>query len=187
MKIIIIILLFFSASNITAQPFINIHDLNYQKHAGYIELNNGEKINGDFEYAFWEFPTYNLRYYSPNGKMAERYSVKNIKKVVLSGGDGWLSPKDSTYFIVHDKSRHFYRQLTFGKDFQIYDGFFNVDEIVGMVTNYFLVKKAGSFIKLNSAEKLIKWLKENEARKIKWHYGITVQQIIRQLNGMDKI
>jgi len=184
-KVIILLLIFFPSSNLVGQPFVNVRDQYYQKHIGDIVLNNGKKIKGHFEYAFWEFPTYNLRSYSSSDKMVKRYYISKIKKVVLAGSDGWLSIMDSTYFIVHDKSRHFYRQLTFEKDFQLYDGFFNVDEYVGLVTDYFLVKAKGKFIKLNSAKKLIKWLQENEGDKIKWKKDITVQQIIRQLNGLN--
>ena len=179
-------MLIFSSLNVCGQPFPNFHDQNYQKHGGYIELNNGEKIKGVFEFAYWEFPTYNLKLYSPEDKMVKRYSVRKIKTVVLSGSDGWLSNKDSTYFIVHDKSRYFYRQLTFGKGFQLYDGFFNVDEYVGMVTPWFLIKTKEGYIELDHVKELIKWLKENAGNKIKWHKDITVQQIIRQLNGLGK-
>ncbi len=186
MKKIIVFLLIFLSLNVAEQPFPNFHDQNYQKHSGYIELNNGEKIKGVFEFAYWEFPTYNLKSYSSDGKMAKRYSIQNIKTVVASGSDGWLSNKDSTYFIVHDKSKYFYRQLTFGIDFQLYDGFFNVDEYVGMVTPYFLIKTKEGFLELNHVKDLIKWMKENAGDKIKWHQDITVQQIVRQLNGLSK-
>ncbi|MEO8853229.1 MAG: hypothetical protein ABI359_05595 [Ginsengibacter sp.] len=60
--------------------------------------------------------------------------------MVLAGSDHWLTNRD-TYFIVHDKSRQFYRQLTFGKDFQLYDGFFNTNGYVGLVTNYSWLKQ----------------------------------------------
>jgi hypothetical protein len=72
--------------------------------------------------------------------VAKRYYTTNIKKVVLAESDGWLTNMDSTYFIVYDKCRHFYRQLTLGRDFQLYDGFFNTDGYVGLVTSYFLGK-----------------------------------------------
>ena len=140
MKKLVTIFLFFSTFNVAAQPFATFHGQYHKKNIGYIELNNGEKINGDFEYAFWEFPTYNLKLLSPGEKVLKRYYITKIKKVVLSGSDRWLTNMDSTYFIVHDKCRHFYRQLTFGKNFQLYDGFFNTDGYVGLVTNYFLIK-----------------------------------------------
>ena len=181
---IIILLLTLSATSATAQPFPNFHDQNYQKHNGMIETNDAVKIGGTFEFAYWEFPTYNLKLYTTTGKMIRRYSIRKIKTVVLAGSDGWLSNKDSTYFIVHDKSKHFYRQLTFGNDFQLYDAFFNVDEYVGMVTPYFLIKTKGKFVELKHVKDLINWLRENEETKIKWNSEITVQQIIRQLNGM---
>jgi len=182
-KKIIMAFLIFLTINVSGQPFANGHDRYNQKHSGYIELNNGEKINGDFEYAFWEFPTYNLKLLSPSEKVLKRYYIPNIKKVVLAGSDHWLTNMDSTYFIVHDKCRHFYRQLTFGKDFQLYDGFFNTDGYIGLVTNYFLVKTKKGFIEFNNSDKLTKWLKEKFPNKIKWNEGITIQDIIRQLNG----
>ena len=183
MKKIIITFFIFSTLNVAGQPFANSRDNYYQKNSGYIELNDGEKIIGDFLYDLWEFPTYNLKLLSPREKVAKRYFIPKIKKIVLSGSDGWLTNMDSTYFIVHDQCRHFYRQLTFGKDFQLYDGFFNTDGYVGLVTSYFLVKTKKEFIEFNKPEKLKKWLKENYSDKIKWNDKITIQDIIRQLNG----
>ena len=183
MKKIIITLFLFSSSNIEAQPFINIHDFNYQNYSGYIVLNNGEKITGNFQYAFWEFPTYNLKLLSRDKKVVKRYYIPNIERVVLAGSDLWLTNKDSTYFIVHDKCRHFYRQLTFGNDFLLYDGFFNTGGYVGLVTDYFLIQTKEGFKEFPNGEKLKKWLRENFPNKIKWSEAITVQEIIRQLNG----
>jgi hypothetical protein len=45
------------------------------------------------------------------------------------------------------------------------------------------VKTKKGFIQFNKPEKLKKWLKENYPDKIKWNDNITVQDIIRQLNG----
>ena len=176
-------LLLFSSFNVAGQPFANYHDEYNKKHSGYIELTNGEKIEGTFEYAFWEFPTYNLKLLSPKGKVVKRYYISDIKKVVLAGSNDWLTNTDSNYFIVHDKCRHFYRQLTFGNDFQLYDGFFNTDGYVGLVTNYFLVKTKKGFIEFNNSDKLKKWLKEKYPNEIKWNEDITIQDIIRQLNN----
>ena len=185
MKKIIILFSIFSSLHVSGQPFFNVHDQNYQTHSGYIEFKNEKKISGVFKYAFWEFPNCSLKSYSSKNKMVKRYRIRQISKVVLAGSDTWLTKKDSTYFIVYGKWKQFYRQLTFGKNLQLYDGFFNVDEYVGLLTDYFLVKtKDGRFIEFNSAKKLIPWLKENSGSKIQWHKDITVQQIIRQLNGM---
>ncbi|MEO6838334.1 MAG: hypothetical protein ABI185_08085 [Ginsengibacter sp.] len=183
MKKLVSLFFIFLSFHASGQPFANFHDTFYKKNSGYIELNSGEKINGDFEYAFWEFPTYNLKLLSSSEKVMKRYYIPNIKKVVLTGSDHWLTNRDSTYFIVHDKSRHFYRQLTFGKDFQLYDGFFNTDGYVGLVTNYFLAKTKKRFIEFKNSDRLKKWLKENYPDEIKWNDNITIQDIIRQLNG----
>lgn len=182
-KIIIVAYIFFTVKVGAGQPFTNSKDEYYKTESGYIALNNGEKIKGDLEYSFWEFPTYNLKLLSPDEKVIKRYYITNIKKVVLAGSDRWLTNMDSTYFIVHDKCKHFYRQLTFGNDFQLFDGFFNTDGYLGLVTSYFLIKTKKGFIEFNNPEKLKNWLKENYPDKIKWNGDITVQDIIRQLNG----
>ena len=160
--------------------------INYQKHNGYIDFNNCEKITGIFEYGADEFPTYNLKSFTQSGKLIKRYKSNSIKEVVLARGDNSLSGKDSTYFKVLDKSKRLYRQLTFDKGMQIYDELFNVNERAGLVSPTLLIRRNGHLIKFNSTKSFINWIKENASDKIKWHDGITVLQIIRQLNGIDK-
>ena len=187
MKKLLIIISFFSALKTTAQyPVIissNKYAVDYKKHSGYIEFNNGEKITGIFQYAADEFPTYNLKSFTHDGELIIRYKSNDIKEVVLTGSDNSLSSKDSTYFKVLDKSKRLYRQLTFGKDVQIYDGLFNVNERYGLV-HYLLIKRHDQLIKFNSSNDFTNWMKENAPDKINWHEDITVEQIIRQLNGI---
>lgn len=188
MKKLVTIILFFSTLKANAQHLIiisnNKYSIDNQKHTGYIEFNNGEKITGIFEYATDEFPTYNLKSFAQNGKLIKRYKSKDIKKVVLAGSDSSLSQRDSTYFKVLDKSKRFYRQLTF-KDIEVYDWLFNVNEKSGLVYPNLLIKKDDQLTKFNSKESFINWVHKNAADKIKWHKDISVAQIIRQLNGMD--
>lgn len=189
MKKLVIIILFFSALKAKAQhPIIlssNKYAVDYQKHKGYIELNNGEKIVGIFEYAADEFPTHNLKSFTQGDKLIKRYKSNSIKRVVLVGNDNSLSNKDSTYFKILDKSKRFYRQLTFNNDMQIYDELFNVNERIGLVYPTLLIKKNNQLTKFNSKESFINWFHKNAADKIKWQKGLTVEQIIRQLNGID--
>lgn len=187
MKKLVISIFIFSTLTVTAQHVFVIQSkyaINYQKHNGYIDFNNGEKITGIFEYGADEFPTYNLKSFTQSDKLIKRYKSNSIKEVVLAGSDNSLSGKDSTYFKVLDKSKRLYRQLTFDKNIQVYDGLFNVNERFGLVYPYLLIKRNNQLIKFNSKEHFINWIQRNAADKIKWHEGITVEQIIRQLNGM---
>ena len=189
MKLIIIILICVSTLKVTGQHVIipashNPYNINYQKHSGYIVLNNGQKVTGIFQYDFWEFPGYNLKSFSKNGKGLKRYRIKNIKKVVLLGSDTMITNKDSTYFEVLGRPKGFYRQLTFGP-IKVYDNFFDVNEKKDLIKPLFFVKVNNQYYELNSKDKFIKWLKTNYPKRIKWNEDITLQQIIRQLNGMD--
>jgi len=157
--------------------------INYQKHKGYITLVSGETIEGNFQYGADEFPTYNLKSFSENGKKIKRYKSNHIKTVILNGSDTTLTNKDSTYFRVLDKSKRFYRQLTFGS-VEAYDDLFNVNEKNGLVNSLIIVRANNKLYKLNSKGKFIKWMKTNYPDKVKWQENITVQEIIRQLNGM---
>ena len=73
MKKLVPIFFIFLSFKASGQPFAGFHDQYYHNNTGYIELNNGEKIIGDFKYAFWEFPTYNLKLLSPGEKVLKRY------------------------------------------------------------------------------------------------------------------
>jgi hypothetical protein len=107
--------------------------IDYSVHKGYLILNTGEKVEGDFKYAMDEFPTYNLKFLSPVKKVIKRYNVKKINRLVLAGSDTSLSNKDSTYFETLGEHKLFYRQLTFG-NIKIYDErFFNVNEVKGLI------------------------------------------------------
>lgn len=185
----VIIFLSFPALNVAGQHVIipayhNPYNINYQKHYGYIILNTGQKVTGIFRYDFWEFPNYNLKSFSKGGKGLKRYRIKNIRKVVLAGSDTTLTSKDSTYFAVLGKNKGFYRQLTFGP-IKVYDNFFDVNEKKDLIKPLFFVEANNQYYELNSKDKFIKWLRTNYPHKIKWHKDITVQEIIRQLNGMD--
>ena len=187
MKNIVTILFVFSTLNVAAQHAIipashNPYNIDYQKHVGYILLNNGEKITGIFQYDFWEFPNYNLKLFSENGKGLKRYKIKNIESVVLAGSDTTLTNKDSTYFKVLGKHKGFYRQLTFGS-LEVYDNFFDVNEKKNLIKPLLFVRFNNQLHEFNSSEKFIKWMKANYPNKIERAKNITLEQIVRQLNG----
>lgn len=189
MKKLITIFFIFSTFNVAAQHVVipashNPYNIDYQKHAGYILLNNGQKITGIFQYDFWEFPSYNLKSFSKNGKGLKRYRIKNIRSVVLAGSDTTLTNKDSTYFQVLGKHKAFYRQLTFGQ-IEIFDNFFDVNEKKGLIKPLLFVKVNNQYHELDSKNKFIKWMQTNYPDKIKWRKDITLEEIVRQLN--DKI
>jgi len=46
-----------------------------------------------------------------------------------------------------------------------------------------VVKENGQIKNFNSKEKFIQWMRENYPDKIRWEKDITVQDIVRQLNG----
>lgn len=93
--------------------------VSYTKHNGYVVLNNGIRIQGTFEYAADEFPTYNLKSFSNDSKVMNRYKNKDLQIIVLAGSDKDISHKDSTYFFVFKDSPKFWRQLSFNKDIQV--------------------------------------------------------------------
>lgn len=187
MKKVITVLFVFSTFNVAGQHVVipashNPFNIDYQKHAGYILLNNGEKITGIFQYDFWEFPNYNLKLFSENGKGLKRYKIINIESVVLAGSDTTLTNKDSTYFKVLGKHKGFYRQLTFGS-LEVYDNFFDVNEKKNLIKPLLFVRFNNQLHEFNSSEKFIKWMKANYPNKIEWDKNITLEGIVRQLNG----
>jgi len=189
MKSLIIIVSVFLTLNVAGQRVVipayhNPYIIHYEKHNGYIALNNGKKIESSFQYAFWEFPTYNLKSFLENGKLIKRYKPKDIKTVVLAGSDSVLTKHDSTYFKVLSKRNFFYRQLTFGS-IELYDNFLNVDETIGLVKFPLSLKNHNQLYELSSEKKFITWMKTNYPNKIKWHDGIKAEEIIKQLNGMQ--
>lgn len=135
--------------------------INYQKHQGYIILKSGQTINGVFEYAEMEFPTYNLKSYNPNGKLVKRYKLKQINKVVLQGSDTTLSKNDSTYFVRLDSTEALYRQLTFGR-VKIFDKYFNVNERIGVIkSSESVIEVDGKRFQCNSEEKFLHAIRES--------------------------
>ena len=108
------------------------YDIHYKKHPGQLILNNGQVINGTFQYAYLEFPTWNFKYLSGSGnKTIKRYKASKIKSITLKGSDKSLFTNDSTYFYRIGKPP-LYRQLTFGT-IKIYDRLVNVNEKWGLV------------------------------------------------------
>lgn len=187
MKHVLIYFMFFLIVSANAQRVVipaahSDYRITYQKHRGYIQLNNGKKIMGIFQYAFWEFPTPNIKSFNEKGNLINRYQEKEIKSIVLAGADSTLSAKDSTYFKTLDKSKSLYRQLTFGP-LEIYDYFFNVNEVHGLIYSLILVKVDNQLYTFKSYNKFISWIHANYKDKIKWKKDITVKDIIRQLNG----
>ncbi len=160
------------------------YSITYQKHEGHVQLTGGSKIQGTFEYGADEFPTYNLKQFSVNNEVEKRYKSKEIKSVVLAGSDSILSNKDSTYFFVFNGSPNFWRQLSFDKDVQVFDWLFTVTERPGLIYRYIVVRKDDKFYDCLTPKDFIDWMRKNAPGKIKWSDKITVQDIIRQLNGL---
>src|SRR5690348_8236244 len=164
MGLIILFIIFLASLEASAQHAVvvsnNKYNINYQVHRGYIILTNGERIKGDFQYAADEFPTYNLKFFAPNGKIIKRYKSKIISQVALAGSDTSLMKTDSTYFKVLDKRKAFYRQLT-SEPVKIYDYYFNVNERHGLIRPPMVVKENGQIKNFNSKEKFIQWMREN--------------------------
>ena len=188
MKRLINIISIFSTLHVAGQHVIipaahSKYRIEYQKHKGYIQLNNGEKISGIYQYAFWEFPSYNIKSFTEKGALIKRYRSRDIKSIVLAGSDRTLSNKDSTYFMVLDKSKALYRQLTFGS-IEVFDYFFNVNEARGLIYTLLIVKANDQLHTFKSESKFIKWLKANYPDKIRWNDNITSQEIVKQLNGI---
>jgi hypothetical protein len=161
--------------------------IDYNDHKGYLILNNGEKVDGDFKYAMDEFPTYSLKLLSPAKKNINRYSVKEINRLVLSGSDTSLSNRDSTYFETFEKHKLFYRQLTFG-DIRIYDErFFNVNESKGVVYTLLTIIYQGRTYKLNNSKALQSLLYSFGMSQFATVNKLSLPDIIRNLNGLLKI
>jgi hypothetical protein len=157
--------------------------IDYDKHSGYVQLNTGEVITGTFEYASFEFPTINLKFYSPPNKFVRRIKSTTISKVVLAGKDSSWSNKDSTYFFVLDKkTKLFYRQLSFNQEIEVFDILFNVNERPGLIDKYLVVKWHNNYIEFNTQDDFIEWIKKNANEKVNWHEKMSMQEIIRKLN-----
>ncbi len=134
--------------------------IDYQMHSGYVVFKTGDTVHGTFEYAEWEFPSWNLKYYNFKGQVVHHYRSKVLKKAVLKGSDRLLTGHDSTYFIVDDKHNWFFRQLTFGK-VQIFDSFFDAGERLNLVKPPYLVITAGQSLYFDTDDDLLKWFAVN--------------------------
>ncbi len=155
--------------------------IDYQKHKGYIILNSGEKITGTFEYATWEFPTFNLKYYDENGKVIKRFKTSQINKAVFYGADKSLTDSDSTYFIKLNNESYLSRQLTDGT-IKVYDDLINTNERPGLIKTDLTVYFQEKVYHINSETKL-----RDLIQKISPSLMITKESssvsIIKQLNS----
>jgi len=164
----------------------NQYQIGYQKHPGYVQLNTGEILKGTFQYGWLEFPSYNLKLYSPPNQFVKRIESATISKIVLAGSDSSWSNKDSTYFFVLDrKTKLFYRQLSFNPEVEVFDILFNVDERPGLIYKYLVVRWHNQYIELNSQDDFIEWIKKNVNEKVDWHEKMSVKEIIRELNEIS--
>lgn len=185
-KYIILISICFCSLNVFSQHAVvvrQINDFNYERHVGYIELNNGQIIDGVFLYDFWEFPTYNLKNLNKNGKTIKSYRFSNIKKVVLLGSDTLLTNKDSTYFLKPVDEDEFYRQLTFGR-IKIFDSKFIVDEKMGEISDDHIIYADSIVYKTRSERELVALIKklnpDRQFAKIE-----SAQELIKLLNQIQ--
>lgn len=156
----------------------------YQKHPGYVVLTSGDTVKGVFQYASFEFPTWNLKYFNNQGQLIGRYKSKTIQKVVLTGADKTLTNRDSTFFIVDSKHNWFFRQLTFGQ-VQLFDTYFNAGERTALAKPPYLVKADHKEIYFNTDKNLIKWFTLNYPDKIGSNGVTSVEQLVRKLNQIQ--
>jgi hypothetical protein len=134
----------------------NKYQIDYKKHIGTLYLKSGETIKGIFEYASFEFPTFNFKYYSNDGKFIKRYKVSVIDSLIVSGADSSLTNADSTCFIKIGKNG-LYRQLTNGS-LKIYDQLVNVNEREGLIYSTIYVFDNNMQLKFLTENSFIKYI-----------------------------
>jgi hypothetical protein len=188
----ILFLLLFSSSIVHAQNAVAIaaaagagsskYAIDYQKHTGYIILNSGEKVSGTFEYATWEFPTFNLKLYNDYGDLIKRYKISKIDKAVFYGADSSLTNADSTTFVRLNNRAYFFRQLTNGP-VKIYDDLFNINERPGLIKSGLLIYYQDKVYKTDSKEQLKKRL-EALVPSLVISKDAGTARIIKELNSM---
>lgn len=132
-----------------------------------------------------EFPHYNLKLYSQQGKLQKHIKMKEIKKLVMEGSDSLLLLFDSTTFI-HIGNKHFlYRRLT-NTPVEIYDKLFIVNENPGRVANDLVIILKNEIFETHSLSALIDFLSKNGFDYFSKDQN-TIQQIIVKLNNGSNI
>ncbi|MDE3145071.1 MAG: hypothetical protein KGL19_13015 [Bacteroidota bacterium] len=171
-----------SGAAIAAAAGSSKYSIDYQKHKGYIILNSGKKVNGIFEYATWEFPSFNLKHYDENGNLITRYKMAQINKAVFYGADTSLIHCDSTYFKrLNDKS-YLSRQLTNGR-IKVYDDLFNINERPGLIkTTQLTVYFQDKVYKVDSEKKFIELI-QKISPSIMISHDASIKSVIKQLNS----
>lgn len=182
------IFLLFSKINVAQHPVIigsSKNHISYAKHNGYAILFNGQKLDGIFEYAEMEFPDYNLKWYSEQGKLQKHIKMKEIKKLVLEGSDSSLLIFDSTTFL-HINNKHFlYRRLT-NMPVEIYDKLFIVNESQGKVADDLVIILKNEIFETHSLAALIDLLTKKGFANFTVGQN-TIQQLIAKLNCRSNI
>ena len=156
------------------------YNVAYQKHTGYLILTNAQKVNGTFEYADMEFPTYNLKEIGQNGKVIKRFKLKEVDKVVLAGADRLLTTRDSTYFFSLNRSARLFRQLTFG-GIEVYDQLFSVNETPGLVGQDLLIRYKGKQYYTHSDKEFISLITQLSP-SLETNHASTAAELIAALN-----
>ena len=194
MRIKLLIILLLSSSIIYAQNAAAIaaavsggsskYSIDFQKHKGYIILNSGEKIAGIFEYANFEFPTFNLKHYDENGNLINRYKMSRINKAVFYGADTSLIHCDSTYFLKLNNNPYLSRQLTNG-EIKVYDDLFNINERPGLIKISELIVCFQDKVYKVGSEKKFKELIQDILPSSKISEESSIKSIIKQLNSIQ--
>jgi hypothetical protein len=157
------------------------HSIVYTRHTGRIEYITGAWENGIFQYADMEFPDFNLKLFSDDGKkIQKRILLKDISEIVLLGHDPGLNDMDSTYFKKLGNHHRIYRQLSFG-DTKIFDNLFTVDENPGRIGNQFAVIQDSVLIFISDPEHLGTELRKLP-KPVPVKTGYSVKDIIIMLN-----
>ena len=133
--------------------------INYKSHAGIAYLKSGKVLNGWFKYDYWEFPTYNFKYFSSDSTKQQKVYISDLKEIVLAGSDSALCfRKDSTEFYYLQSYKGLYRKITSGK-IEVYDRLINTSEKSKLVGTEILVKYDGTFKKITSIQELDKYIR----------------------------
>lgn len=164
---------------------ISGHPIVYNQHEGWLEYKSGESLQGLFQYADMEFPSFNLKLFDSTGShIIRRIPTKNIQKITLAGHDPKLNDRDSTYFVnIKNKSRLF-RQLSFG-DTKIFDDLFSVGENPARLGDEFVVMQDSTTIFASNQKDLLRALSKLP-RPVIVQDDESVWGVIHMLNKISK-
>jgi hypothetical protein len=109
-------------------------EIDFLPHYGIAQVDGIGTVQGVFQYAWFEFPSPNFKFYGNDSVEPQRLYWQYVNKMTLAGSDSLLSyRKDSTEFYHLNNCVGFYRKLTDGK-IRVYDGVANVNEMPGFIS-----------------------------------------------------